>query len=115
MKLTVYGIPSCGTVKKARAWLDARGLAHAWVDFRSTPPSPAQVERWVRAFGPGPMRNTSGGAFRELPEEKADWDADRWTSAFQGDAMLIRRPVVEIDGEPAFVGFKEPDWARRLG
>lgn len=115
MKITVYGIPTCGTVKKARAWLDARGLPHAWVDFRSDAPEPARVAGWVGAFGSGPMRNTSGGAYRELPDEKASWDEAEWTRRFQADPMLIRRPVVEIDGQPAFVGFKEEAWARRLG
>ncbi len=115
MKITVYGIPSCGTVKKARAWLDAQGLDHDWVDFRTTAPEPARVARWVAAFGSGPMRNTSGGAYRELPAEKADWDQAEWTRRFQGDAMLIRRPVVEIDGQPALVGFKEEAWRGRLG
>ena len=37
--LTLYGIPNCDTVKKARAWLDARGVTYAWVDFRKSPPA----------------------------------------------------------------------------
>lgn len=47
MSVTVYGIPTCGTVKKARKWLDDHGVAHAWVDLRATPPEAARVTRWV--------------------------------------------------------------------
>jgi arsenate reductase len=115
LAITVYGIPTCGTVKKARAWLDRHGVAHAWVDFRATPPEPARVARWVRALGAGPLRNTSGGAYRALGDEKAGWDDARWTAAFQADPMLIKRPVVEIDGEPVLVGFAEGTYTERFG
>jgi len=115
MKVTIYGIPTCGTVKKARAWLDGRGVAYDWVDLRSTPPEPARVARWVVHLGSAALRNTSGGAYRALGPEKADWDDARWTQAFQADAMLIKRPVVEIDGAPALVGFREPAWIETFG
>lgn len=114
MSVIVYGISTCGTVKKARRWMDDHGIAHTWVDFRAAPPEPARVSRWVAAFGAPAMRNTSGGAYRALGGEKAGWDDARWASAFQSDAMLVKRPVVEIDGAPALVGFREEDYSRRL-
>lgn len=104
--LTVYGIPTCGTVKKARRWLDAHGAEHTWVDFRSTPPSRDRVARWVATFGAAAMRNTSGGAYRALGPEKEGWDDAMWTDAFASDPMLIKRPVIERDGVPAQVGFR---------
>ncbi|MDP2310969.1 MAG: Spx/MgsR family RNA polymerase-binding regulatory protein [Pseudomonadota bacterium] len=114
MPVTVYGISTCGTVKKARSWLTDHGVAHTWVDFRATPPEPARVARWVATFGAPPMRNTSGGAYRALGEEKAGWDEARWTTAYQGDAMLVKRPVIEVDGLPVLVGFREEDYARQF-
>ena len=105
MALTVYGIPTCGTVKKARAWLDAQGMAHAWVDFRATPPGAAQVQRWVTTFGVRAMKNTSGGSYRALGAEKDAWTDAEWTAAFARDPMLIKRPVIERDGKPIAVGF----------
>lgn len=107
--ITLYGIPSCGTVKKARAALSAAGLEHVFVDFRSTPPTRAQVERWVDTFGAPAMRNTSGGAFRALGLEKDSWGADRWAAEFAADPMLIRRPVIERDGVPVGVGFRDAE------
>jgi arsenate reductase len=111
MRITVYGISTCGTVKKARAWLDRHNLAHTWVDFRQTPPEPARVARWVERLGALPMRNTSGGAYRALGDEKTAWSAEKWTAAYQADAMLVRRPIVELDGEPVAVGFDEARFA----
>ena len=107
--MTVYGIPNCGTVKKARAWLDSRGVVHSFVDFRATPPSGDQVASWVAALGARAMRNTSGGSYRSLPPEKSEWDDARWTQAFQADPMLIKRPIIEREGVAVQVGFRGTD------
>lgn len=114
--MNVYGIPTCGTVKKARKWLDDRGIAHTFVDLRATPPNASQVRAWVATFGARAMRNTSGGAYRALGPEKDTWDDEAWIRAFVADPMLIKRPVIERDG-PVLVGFAASDeeLTRRLG
>lgn len=116
MALVVYGIPNCGTVKKARAWLAARGLAHDFVDIRATPPDRATTDCWVAAFGASALKNTSGGSYRALGAEKDAWDAARWADAYAADPMLIKRPVVERDGAPVLVGWTlaEDELVRRL-
>ena len=107
--LTVYGIASCGTVKKARKWLDAQGAPHEWVDFRKNPVSSQRVAAWVGVLGSKAMRNTSGGAYRALPTDKADWDDARWADAFAANPMLIKRPIIERDGVAVQVGFRGTD------
>ena len=109
MNIKVFGIPSCGTVKKAKAWLAARRVAFTTVDMRSTPPDLDRVGRWVATFGAKAMRNTSGGAYRALGPEKAEWDEARWCAAFSADPMLIKRPIIERDGMPVQVGFRGDD------
>jgi arsenate reductase len=113
MDILVYGIPSCGTVKKARAWLDAAGLAHRFVDLRATPPSREQVDAWVARFGTKALRNTSGGSYRALGPEKDAWTDAAWAAAFAADPMLIKRPVVERGGAPVIVGWTLSDEALR--
>lgn len=117
MSLVVYGIPTCGTVKKARSWLAARGLAWTDVDLRQTPPSAERIATWAAAFGAAALRNTSGASYRALGPEKDGWSDQRWIQAFAADPMLIKRPVIERDGAPALVGFNlsEDEIARRLG
>jgi arsenate reductase len=105
--LVVWGIPSCGTVKKARAHLEARGLPYDFRDLRATPPTAAQVARWVEVFGARAMRNTSGGSYRALPADKDAWSDDAWARAFVADPMLLKRPILERDGVPLAVGFKD--------
>ena len=109
--ITIYGIPTCSTVQKARAYLDDSGAAHTFVDFRTTPPPPEQVKKWVATFGTQAMKNTSGGSYRALADEKAGWTDDQWTAAFARDPMLIKRPIIERDGVPIVVGFKDKDVA----
>ena len=115
--LTVYGIPNCGTVKKARAWLDARGVAHQFVDFRKTPPSKSEVDSWVSALGSKALKNTSGGSYRALGDEKKTWDDATWAQHFAGDPMLIKRPVITGEQGPLLAGFRgsDEDLAARLG
>ena len=109
MALHVFGIPNCGTVRKARKWMDARGIEHTFTNFRTDTPTPDQVAQWVDVLGAKAMRNTSGGSYRALPNEKADWDDARWTQAFAEDPMLIKRPLIERDGVPVIVGFRASD------
>lgn len=117
MALTVYGIPTCGTVKRARSWLDARGARYAWVDLRATPPDAARVGAWIAALGVAALKNTSGGSYRALGPEKDTWDAARWQAAYAADPMLIKRPVIERDGVAVLVGFASPEpvIAEKLG
>ena len=109
MKFQVYGIKTCDTVRKACKWFEAQGLEVERVDFRKNPPTRDQVEGWVACFGAKAMRNTSGGAYRALPEEKKEWDDSAWVEAFTKDPMLIKRPIVVRDGEAMGVGFRGSD------
>jgi arsenate reductase len=115
--LTVYGIPTCGTVKKARAALEAAGRPYTFVDLRVAPPSRDQVDRWVATFGAKALRNTSGGAYRALGPEKDTWSDAAWADAFAADPMLIKRPVVERAGAAVIVGWNltPAELAARLG
>lgn len=115
MKVVVYGISTCDTCRKARAWLSARSIAHDWVDLREHPLSRSQVGSWVSALSARALRNTSGGSFRALGVEKEGWDEARWTDAFVRDPMLIKRPVLEIAGKPRAVGFRPAAWEDLLG
>ncbi len=118
MGLKLYGISNCGTVKKAKAWLDARGVTYDWQDFRKEPVDPGRVAGWVEALGSKPLRNTSGGSYRALPDDKKQWSDAQWAEAMAGDPMLVKRPLIEKDGVAVQAGFRGSDdelEARLLG
>ena len=114
MKTAVHGIPTCQTCKNARSWLDGEGRDHDWIDLRDSPPSAARVKRWVKALGAKALRNTSGKSYRSLGPERDGWSDAEWTDAFVRDPMLIKRPVLELDGKPVAVGFKAGVWEELL-
>ena len=106
MTVHVFGIPNCSTVKKSLTWLDAHGVTTVFVDYRKNPPSKETVARWIAAFGTKALKNTSGGSYRALPNDKHTWSDDAWLDAFVRDPMLIKRPVLVRSGVPVQVGFR---------
>lgn len=113
MKLVVYGIPTCGTVKKARAWLDAAGIPYTFSDLRAEPPAASRVAAWGQALGARALRNLSGASWRTLGPEKDGWDDATLLTALAADPMRIKRPVIERDGVAVLVGFNHSDEALR--
>lgn len=106
MTLQVYGIPNCGTCKKAFSWLEANGVAYEFIDTKAAPPARTLIQDWVMALGAKPMRNTSGQAYRALGEERNDWSDEQWVDAFASNAMLLKRPLFVRDGQAVLVGFR---------
>lgn len=106
MALQVYGIPNCGTCKKALKWLDANDIAYDFINTKEHPPSREYLTDWVRTLTAKPMRNTSGLSYRALGEEKKTWSDDQWIDAFVKDAMLLKRPLFVKEEKAVLVGFR---------
>ncbi|MGB3300737.1 MAG: Spx/MgsR family RNA polymerase-binding regulatory protein [Phormidesmis sp.] len=117
MSLKVYGIPNCGTCKKAIAWLTEKNIPYEFINTKEQPPAQPMIEAWVNALSVKPMRNTSGLSYRALGEEKKDWSDRQWIEAFAQDAMLLKRPLFEKDDKAVMVGFraKEEEKLAKLG
>ena len=114
MALTLYGIPNCDTVKKARRWLDGAGVSHRFHDFRKDGLDPAKLQGWIDAVGWEKLLNKSGTTFRKLPDvDKAGLDAAKAKALMLDQPAMIRRPVVEA-ADGVSVGFSESDWRARF-
>jgi Spx/MgsR family transcriptional regulator len=112
--IALFGIPNCDTVKKARTWLDANGIAYAFHDYKKEGADPARLAKWAQAVGWEPLLNRAGTTFRKLDEaDKADIDAAKALSLMAAHPSLIKRPVVEYRGG-LLVGFKPDQWAAAL-
>lgn len=106
MTLTLYGIPNCDTVKKARTWLDRHGVACVFHDYKKAGIDRARLERWVSDHGWQAVLNRAGTTFRALPEaDKADLDADRAVALMLAQPSMIKRPVLDLGGS-TLVGFR---------
>lgn len=108
MTITMYGIPNCDTVKKARTWLDARGVAFAFHDYKKAGIDAGRLRGWVEEHGWELLLNRAGTTFRALPDaDKADLDADKAITLMLAQPSMIKRPVLDL-GTRTLVGFK-PD------
>ncbi|MGI0487208.1 Spx/MgsR family RNA polymerase-binding regulatory protein [Pantanalinema rosaneae CENA516] len=114
MSLQVYGIPNCGTCKKAFKWLQDHHIAYEFINTKEAPPSREQIQQWVTELGAKPMRNTSGQSYRALGEQKHTWTEAEWIEAFSQDAMLLKRPLFVQNGTAVMVGFKEETIRQQL-
>lgn len=110
MSLHFYGIPNCDTVKKARAWLDGRGIGYTFHDYKKEAADPAKLAVWSDAVGWEALLNRRGTTFRALGEvDKADIDRAKAIRLMQAHPSLIKRPVVEYEGG-VLVGFDPEAW-----
>lgn len=110
MSVTVYGIPGCDTVKKARSWLAAQGIAYTFHDYKKLGADPAKLAVWVAALGWETVLNRAGTTFRKLPEaDRAELDAGRAIALMAAHPSAIKRPVTEHPGG-LLVGFKPGEW-----
>lgn len=105
--IQVYGIPTCGTCKKALQWLDAQQISYEFINTKEQPPSAEKIANWVKTLGDRPMRNTSGQSYRALDEIKDTWSEAEWVTAFSDDVMLLKRPIFVKDGTAVAVGFRD--------
>lgn len=115
MSVTLYGIPYCDTVKKARTWLDGHGIAYAFHDYKKAGADPVQLARWCAAAGWEKLLNRAGTTFKKLPDaDKQGLDAAKAVAVMAANPSCIKRPVVEHPGG-LLVGFKEAEWTVLLG
>jgi arsenate reductase (glutaredoxin) len=109
MSIQIYGIPNCGTCKKAIQWLANNGVQFEFINTKEQPPSEDTISEWVKTLGSQSMRNTSGQSYRALGDEKKHWQDQQWINAFAQDAMLLKRPLFVKDGIAVMVGFRDVD------
>jgi arsenate reductase (glutaredoxin) len=115
MTITLYGIPNCDTVKKARAWLDGQGVDYAFHDYKKAGVTAAKVKAWCKACGWERVLNRAGTTFRKLPDAaKADLDQAKAMALMVEQPSMIKRPVVEHKGG-LLIGFKEAEWEAAFG
>ena len=93
-------------MKKARAWLDERGVAYAFHDYKAAGIEPARLDDWIGRVGWEVLLNRAGTMFRKLPEvDRADLDAEKAAALMLAQPSMIKRPVLDT-GETLLVGFK---------
>jgi arsenate reductase (glutaredoxin) len=115
MAITLYGIPNCDTVKKARAWLAQQGVEHGFHDFKKQGVPADRLDRWMQEAGWQKLLNRQGTTWRKLdPATQASAaDVSGARALMLAQPSVIKRPVVEWPSGAVTVGFAPEDWASR--
>ncbi|MBZ9668152.1 ArsC family reductase [Mesorhizobium sp. ESP7-2] len=108
MTITMYGITTCDTIRKARVWLESHEVAYRFHDYRAEGIEAARLDGWVGKVGWEKLLNKGSTTFRELPEtDRQGLDEKKAKALMLAKPTMIKRPVLEI-GDSILVGFK-PD------
>jgi arsenate reductase len=109
--VTIHGIRNCDTMKRARAWLDAHGVAFAFHDYATSGITKAQLARWAGEVGWERLCNRGGTTFKKLPEaDTRDLTEAKALDLMVAKPSMIKRPVLSIargGREQLLVGFTE--------
>lgn len=110
----MYGIKNCDTVKKARAWVDARGVAYEFHDYKVAGIDEERLRGWARELGWEKLLNRAGTTFRKLPEAaKQELNEDKAIALMLAQPSMIKRPLLDL-GERRLVGFDRAAWEAAL-
>jgi arsenate reductase (glutaredoxin) len=113
--VTLYGIPNCDTMKRARQWLAAHGVEYQFHDYKKAGLDERRLRRWVKQVGWERLLNRRGTTWRKLDEAvKAGIDEAGAVRVMLDNPSIVKRPVLELDGT-LFVGFDAVEYARIFG
>ena len=102
---TIYGIKNCDTMKKARAWLDKRGVEYVFHDYKIQGVERKKLDTWSKEAGWKTLLNRAGTTFRKLPEKEREGITEKKAIALMlAQPSMIKRPVLET-GDELLVGF----------
>jgi len=110
---TVYGIPNCNTVKKARTWLDEKGIPYTFHDYKKKGISAEKVTSWFKYYPWEKLVNKAGTTWKQLSDEEkaAAKDEKSATDLMIGKNSVIKRPLVEdASGKAVALGFSEKEY-----
>ena len=111
MPTIIYGIKNCDTMKKARAWLDANGVAYAFHDYKTAGVEKDRLKQWSDKVGWETLLNRAGTTFKKLSESDKEGLGEKKALALMlAQPSMIKRPVLDL-GDRLLVGFKPEAYA----
>jgi len=106
--LRLFGIKACDTMKKARTWLDEKGVSYDFHDYKAVGIDREHLTQWCNEHGWQVVLNRAGTTFRKLDDgQKADLDQAKAIELMLAQPSMIKRPVLDL-GTKTLIGFK-PD------
>ena len=109
--------PPCTTCKRAKAWLDERGVDYEARNIKEENPTVEELKAWHQKSGLPLKRffNTSGLAYKALglKDRLPTMTEEEQYQLLASDGMLVKRPLA-IGEDFVLVGFRQELWQERL-
>ena len=113
MPVTIYGIKNCDQMKKARAFLERKGVAYDFHDYKAKGIDKGKLEGWAKKAGWESLLNRAGTTFRKLSDKDKDGITEKKAIALMlAQPSMVKRPVLELAGGRLLVGFKPDEYAK---
>ncbi len=115
--LTLYGIPNCDTVKKARTWLDNHGQPYIFHDYKKQGISADKLNSWLDEFPLEKVMNKASATWKALSDEEKSAIVDRPSAIalMTEKTSVIKRPLIEdASGKAVAVGFSDKDYSEKF-
>ena len=114
--ITLYGIPNCNTIKKARVWLSDHNIEYHFHDYKKEGITSEKLKSWIAKFGLETIVNKKGTTWKKLAADVPDQKLTTTTAIklMKENPSLIKRPVLETE-EDAMVGYNEADYENFFG
>ncbi|GAB4032519.1 ArsC family reductase [Spirosoma gilvum] len=107
---TLYAIPNCDTVKKARIWLANHSVDYQFHDYKKQGIDRKTIEHWLTQKPWEELVNRAGITWKKLPDAEKPTDAEGAIALMLDKTSVIRRPLIEADGKIVALGFNEDQY-----
>lgn len=110
MAIIMYGIKNCDTIKKARGWLEGRGISYVFHDYKTSGIDRGRLTDWADELGWEKLLNRAGTTFRKLPDsDRENIDRDKAITLMLAQPSMIKRPLLDL-GDRRIAGFKSSEY-----
>ena len=107
---TLYGIPNCDTMKKARKWLNDNDVDYEFYNYKKQGVPEKELKKWVKQLSWEVLLNKRGTTWRKLDDKTRDnINQSSAIKIMLDNPSIIKRPVLDIDGEYT-VGFNDDNY-----
>lgn len=112
--MKIYGIKSCGSVKKALSFLESRKIPYEFIDLKLFHPTRPDIERWLKSLTISKIFNSQSATYRNLGLKELALDEEGKIEWLTKEPLLIKRPIIELGSGEVMVGFDLKEYESRF-
>jgi len=109
--IKMYGIPTCGSVKKAKKFFNDNKIEFEFIDFKKTSVGCEKIDKWLKQVSIDKLFNNRGTKYRTLKLKELNLDKEGKKEWLCKENLLIKRPVIEFD-DKVIVAFNEEEYKK---